>query len=72
MPRRGAATFTAKASPKNLWSIRTGSGNVDLRVPSDAAFDVDISSSSGSVTLGHPVNDHGARPRPGVEQERGG
>jgi hypothetical protein len=24
-------------------------------VPSDAAFDVDISSSSGNVTTGHPV-----------------
>jgi hypothetical protein len=26
-----------------------------LNVPSDAAFDVDISTSSGTVTLGHPV-----------------
>jgi predicted membrane protein len=41
--------------PKNLWNVRTGSGNVTLRVPSDAAFDVDISSNSGTVTLGHPV-----------------
>ena len=40
---------------KNMWSIRTGSGNVNLRLPSDAAFDVDVSSSSGSVTMGHPV-----------------
>ena len=38
-----------------MWSVRTGSGNVHLNVPSDAAFDVDISSSSGSVNLGHPV-----------------
>jgi hypothetical protein len=29
---------------------------VNLQVPSDAAFDVDISSSSGNVTLGHPVS----------------
>ena len=36
-------------------SVRTGSGNVALHVPSDAAFDVDISSHSGNVTLGHPV-----------------
>jgi DUF4097 and DUF4098 domain-containing protein YvlB len=39
----------------NMWSVRTGSGNVSLRLPSDAAFDVDVSSSSGSVTMGHPV-----------------
>jgi len=51
----GSGDIRGDGSPKNLWSIRTGSGNVTLRVPSEAAFDVDISSSSGSVTLGHPV-----------------
>jgi len=38
-----------------MWSVRTGSGNVTLHVPADAAFDVDIVSHSGTVTLGHPV-----------------
>jgi DUF4097 and DUF4098 domain-containing protein YvlB len=51
----GSGDIHGKGSPKNLWSVRTGSGNVTLNVPSDAAFDVDISSSSGTVTLGHPV-----------------
>ena len=51
----GSGNIHGKGSPKNMWSVRTGSGNVNLNVPSDAAFDVDISSSSGSVTLGHPV-----------------
>lgn len=51
----GSGDIHGQGSPKSLWSVRTGSGNVNLRVPSDAAFDVDISSSSGSVTLGHPV-----------------
>lgn len=51
----GSGDIHGKGSPKNMWSVRTGSGNVNLNVPSDAAFDVDISSSSGSVTLGHPV-----------------
>jgi len=52
----GSGDIRGKGVPKNMWSIRTGSGNVTLNLPSDAAFDVDISSSSGSVTLGHPVN----------------
>ena len=52
----GSGDIHGKGVPKNMWSIRTGSGNVTLNVPSEAAFDVDISSSSGSVTLGHPVN----------------
>jgi DUF4097 and DUF4098 domain-containing protein YvlB len=51
----GSGNIHGNGSPKNMWSLRTGSGNVDLRLPSDAAFDVDISSSSGNVTLGHPV-----------------
>jgi len=51
----GSGNIHGKGSPKNMWSVRTGSGNVTLYVPSDAAFDVDISSNSGNVTLGHPV-----------------
>jgi hypothetical protein len=51
----GSGDIHGKGMPKNMWNVRTGSGNVNLNVPSDAAFDVDISSSSGSVTLGHPV-----------------
>jgi DUF4097 and DUF4098 domain-containing protein YvlB len=51
----GSGDIHGNGSPKNMWNVRTGSGNVSLRVPSDAAFDVDISSSSGNVTLGHPV-----------------
>src|SRR5271157_3962451 len=51
----GSGDIRGKGLPKNMWSVRTGSGNVTLNVPSDAAFDVDISSNSGTVTLGHPV-----------------
>jgi hypothetical protein len=51
----GSGDIHGKGSPKNMWTLRTGSGNVTLSVPSDVAFDVDISSSSGSVTVGHPV-----------------
>ena len=51
----GSGDIHGNGLPKNMWSVRTGSGNVTLRVPSDAAFDVDISSNSGTVTLGHPV-----------------
>jgi hypothetical protein len=51
----GSGDVRGDGSPSNMWSVRTGSGNVTLRVPSDANFDVDISSSSGTVTIGHPV-----------------
>ncbi len=51
----GSGDIHGNGSPSNMWSVRTGSGNVTLRVPSDANFDVDISTSSGTVALGHPV-----------------
>jgi DUF4097 and DUF4098 domain-containing protein YvlB len=51
----GSGDIRGDGTPKSLWSIRTGSGNVDLRVPSDAGFDVDISSNSGTVVVDHPV-----------------
>ncbi len=51
----GSGDIHGEGLPKNMWNVRTGSGNVNLRVPQDAAFDVDVSSSSGNVTLGHAV-----------------
>jgi DUF4097 and DUF4098 domain-containing protein YvlB len=51
----GSGDIHGKGSPKNMWTVRTGSGNVTLNVPSGSSFDVDISSNSGSVTMGHPV-----------------
>jgi putative adhesin len=51
----GSGDIRADGTPKNLWIIRTGSGNVNLRVPGETAFDVDISSNSGTVVVNHPV-----------------
>jgi DUF4097 and DUF4098 domain-containing protein YvlB len=51
----GSGDIHADGTPKSLWTVRTGSGNVTLRIPSELAFDVDISSSSGSVEVDHPV-----------------
>jgi DUF4097 and DUF4098 domain-containing protein YvlB len=51
----GSGDIRADGTPKNLWNIRTGSGNVNLRVPGETACDVDISSSSGTVVVNHPV-----------------
>ena len=37
------------------WHVRTGSGNVQLRLPSDAAFNLEANTSSGSVVVDQPV-----------------
>jgi hypothetical protein len=47
----GSGDITAEGVQSGPWEIRTGSGNVHVRLPDSAAFDVDLSSSSGSVQV---------------------
>lgn len=51
----GSGEITAEGKQSGTWDARTGSGNVRLRLPSNAAFDADISTSSGSIDVGAPV-----------------
>lgn len=51
----GSGDVTLEGAPTASWEVRTGSGNVGVRLPSDAAFDLDVSTSSGSLDVGHPV-----------------
>ncbi len=51
----GSGDITVTGTPKESWRVHTGSGNVTLRLPSQAAFDVDLATSSGDATVEHPV-----------------
>jgi DUF4097 and DUF4098 domain-containing protein YvlB len=51
----GSGDITAEGTQTGAWEIRTGSGNVHVRLPANAAFDANISTSSGSVDLGAPI-----------------
>jgi hypothetical protein len=51
----GSGDITAEGMQTNAWQIRTGSGNVHVRLPANAAFDADISTSSGTLDVGAPV-----------------
>jgi DUF4097 and DUF4098 domain-containing protein YvlB len=51
----GSGDVRVDGKPTNSWSIKTGSGNADLRVAQEMAFDVDLSTSSGSIVMGQPV-----------------
>lgn len=53
--RAGSGDITIDGELKDKWKIETGSGNVRLRLPSEAAFDVDLSTNSGDATVNHPV-----------------
>ena len=51
----GSGEITAEGTQSGTWDARTGSGNVRLRLPANAAFDADISTSSGSIDVSSPI-----------------
>jgi Putative adhesin len=51
----GSGDISAEGSQGGPWEIRTGSGNVHVRLPANAAFDADISTSSGKLDVDAPV-----------------
>ncbi len=51
----GSGDVTAEGTQTGEWEIRTGSGNVTVRLPSDAAFDANISTSSGTLDVDAPI-----------------
>lgn len=71
--KAGSGSIRAEGSPTGAWSVHTGSGTVQLRLPSDAAFDLDAHTSSGSISVDHPVTVQGAMGRKEVRGKvRGG
>ena len=51
----GSGDVTAEGTQSGSWEIHTGSGNVHVRLPANAAFDADISTSSGTVDVDSPI-----------------
>jgi len=51
----GSGDITAEGTQTGAWGIRTGSGNVHVRLPANAAFDADISTSSGTLDVDAPI-----------------
>jgi hypothetical protein len=47
----GSGDITAEGKQTGAWEIRTGSGNVHVHFPDDAAFDANLSTSSGSMEV---------------------
>lgn len=51
----GSGDITAEGAQTGAWEIRTGSGNVHVRLPANAAFDANISTSSGTLDVEAPI-----------------
>jgi len=51
----GSGDLSVEGKAAGDWELSTGSGNVNVRLPSDAAFDVDARTSSGRLLVDPPV-----------------
>jgi len=59
----GSGEITADGNPTGSWTVHTGSGTVRLRLASEAAFDLDAHTSSGSISVAQPVTVQGTMGR---------
>lgn len=51
----GSGDITAEGTQSGAWEIHTGSGNIHVHLPSNSAFDADISTSSGTINIDSPI-----------------
>ena len=71
--RTGSGRIDIDGVPGGLWDVETGSGSVYLRVPEDAAFSLDVRTSSGAVETSHAVTMTGSIARGALRGDvRGG
>jgi hypothetical protein len=57
--RAGSGTITAEGNPTGSWTVDSGSGNIHLKLASEASFDLDAHTSSGSISVSQPVTVQG-------------
>jgi len=69
--RTGSGEIDATGEMTADWQVSSGSGNIDLRLPQGSSFSVDARSSSGSVTIDHPVTMQGSLKRNRVQGKVG-
>jgi DUF4097 and DUF4098 domain-containing protein YvlB len=56
----GSGTITAEGNPTGSWTVHSGSGSIHLKLASDAGFDLDARTSSGSISVSQPVTVQGS------------
>jgi hypothetical protein len=53
--RAGSGNIEADGVQTGAWELNTGSGSIRVRLPADAAFEVDARTGSGSIRIDHEV-----------------
>ncbi len=67
----GSGNIQAEGEPTADWRLGAGSGNITLRVPSQASFNIDARTSSGTLKINHPVTTQGTMARNHVQGKIG-
>jgi DUF4097 and DUF4098 domain-containing protein YvlB len=57
--RAGSGRIEVDGRQEGPWSIDTGSGSVRIKLPVDAAFDLDAHTGSGGINIDHPLTVQG-------------
>jgi hypothetical protein len=68
----GSGGIRAEGVMEGGWDLNSSSGTVVVRLPSDAQFELDAYSSSGSIESDHQITVHGLTKRQLKGQVRGG
>lgn len=63
----GSGGIDADGEARNDWDLHTGSGSINVRTPSSAAFRVDAETGSGGVTIDKPLTMQGSISRRHIE-----
>ena len=50
-----SGSIVVEGRPSSAWNVHSSSGGITLRVPPDAAFDLDARVSSGGIDSAHPI-----------------
>ncbi|HEX2328064.1 MAG TPA: DUF4097 family beta strand repeat-containing protein [Candidatus Angelobacter sp.] len=67
----GSGDIVAEGEPTSDWKLGAGSGSITLKVPSQASFNIDARTSSGSLKVNHPVTMQGSFARNHVQGKVG-
>jgi DUF4097 and DUF4098 domain-containing protein YvlB len=67
----GSGDLTVEGNPGGEWKLSAGSGTIKLRLPSSAGFNLDASTSSGSISLNHSVSVSGNISRHSIHGKAG-
>jgi DUF4097 and DUF4098 domain-containing protein YvlB len=68
----GSGDIHAEGEATHDWRLGAGSGNIVLRLPAQAAFNLDARTSSGTLKVNHPVTMQGAMSRNHISGKVGG